>query len=117
MREKILSVTIHDCEVQTFRVSGNGGQKVNKTESGVRVIHRPSGARGESTETRSQHTNKRTAFIRMTEAPKFKVWLMIATGKMKSTEQLEKEIDNDLANPARLRVEVKDEKGRWITRV
>lgn len=116
MRTKIFSVTIDDCEVQTFRVSGNGGQKVNKTESGVRVIHHPSGARGECTETRSQYKNKRTAFIRMTETKKFKVWLMIATGRLKSDEQLEKEIDQELANPNRLRVEVKDDKGRWITR-
>ncbi len=45
-REKILTVTIHDCEVQTFRAGGKGGQNQNKVSSGVRVIHHPSGGPG-----------------------------------------------------------------------
>ena len=39
VREKILTVTIHDCEVQAFRAGGPGGQKQNKTSSAVRVKH------------------------------------------------------------------------------
>ena len=112
-RERILSVTLDDCDVQTFRVGGNGGQKVNKTSSGVRVIHRASGARGESRDTRSQHSNKRTAFIRMTETPTFKAWLAVACGRVKSDAQLNAEIENDLAKPGRVRVEFKQD-GRWV---
>ena len=70
-REKVLSVSIKDCEVQTFRAGGNGGQNQNKRDTGVRVIHHPSGARGESREERSQLKNKRTAFRRMAESPEF----------------------------------------------
>lgn len=70
-REKILSVTLKDCDVQTFRAGGNGGQKQNKTNSGVRIIHRASGARGESREERSQLQNKKNAFRRMAETPAF----------------------------------------------
>ena len=33
MREKILSVTLKDCRVDTFRAGGPGGQKQNKTNS------------------------------------------------------------------------------------
>jgi protein subunit release factor B len=73
-REHVLRVTIKDCEVQTFRAGGKGGQAQNKTDSGVRVIHPPSGARGESREGRSQLLNKRAAFRRMAESPEFQRW-------------------------------------------
>lgn len=72
-RQRILSVSIKDCEVQTFRSGGPGGQNQNKRDTGVRVIHHPSGARGESREERSQLQNKRTAFLRMVDSPKFQL--------------------------------------------
>lgn len=61
--------------MQTFRVGGNGGQKVNKTSSGVRIIHHPSGARGESREHREQSRNKREAFVKMVGTPAFTYWV------------------------------------------
>jgi len=73
-REKILTVTIKDCDVQTFRVSGAGGQHRDKTSAGVRVVHPPSGASGRGTENRSQAQNKRDAFRRMAESPEFQRW-------------------------------------------
>lgn len=73
-RTPILTVTIHDCVVQTFRAGGKGGQHQNKTDSAVRVIHPPSGARGESREHRSQLQNKRAAFGRMARSPAFVAW-------------------------------------------
>ncbi len=71
-RELLFSVTLKDCEVQHFRAGGPGGQKQNKTSSGSRVIHRPSGARGESREERSQLQNTKKAFVRMAESQKWK---------------------------------------------
>jgi len=73
MREKILSVTLKDCDVQTKRGSGKGGQNRNKRDTAVRIVHRASGAVGESQEERSQLQNKRAAFRRMAESDKFKV--------------------------------------------
>jgi peptide chain release factor 2 len=43
---------------QTFRSGGPGGQHQNKTESGVRLIHEPSGVVAECRTERSQHKNE-----------------------------------------------------------
>lgn len=71
MKRKLLSVTLKDCDVQTKRGSGKGGQNRNKRDTAVRIVHRASGAVGESQEERSQLQNKRTAFLRMTATPAF----------------------------------------------
>jgi protein subunit release factor B len=73
VREKILSVTLKDCRVDYFRAGGPGGQKQNKTSSGVRITHPPSGAVGEARDQRSQLQNKKAAFRRMAESDKFKL--------------------------------------------
>jgi protein subunit release factor A len=74
-REKVLSVRISDCEVQTFKATGKGGQNRDKRDTAVRIIHPPSGARGESREERDQLSNKRKAFVRMANSKAFKDWL------------------------------------------
>ena len=50
---------------ETFRSKGKGGQHVKKVETGVRVIHVPTGISVVSTEARSQHMNKKLAMNRL----------------------------------------------------
>jgi len=54
-----------DLKVDTFRASGAGGQHVNKTESGVRFTHLPTGIVSESTDSRSQHKNREIAMQKL----------------------------------------------------
>lgn len=54
-----------DLKVDTFRSSGAGGQHVNKTESGVRFTHLPTGVVAESTDGRSQIKNREIALQRL----------------------------------------------------
>jgi len=59
---------LRQCSVDTFRSSGPGGQKRNKTSSGVRLRHHPTGASVTATEDRSQHVNEARALRRLREA-------------------------------------------------
>lgn len=67
--------------MQTKRGSGAGGQNRNKRDTAVRIVHRASGAVGESQEERSQLQNKKKAFRRMAESPKFQAWLKRQQGE------------------------------------
>jgi protein subunit release factor B len=107
-RTRVLSITIHDCDVQTFKSGGPGGQNQNKRETGVRVIHRPSGAIGESREQRSQLQNKTTAFRRMAETPKFRLWI---NRELWTGVKAEDRVREDMAE-RNLRVELRRE-GLW----
>jgi protein subunit release factor B len=54
-----------DCTETFFIASGPGGQNRNRVETGVRLIHRPSGLSVTATERRSQYANRERAFERM----------------------------------------------------
>jgi protein subunit release factor B len=53
--------------VETYRSSGPGGQRKNKTETAVRLRHLPSGITVIATEYRSQAQNRKLAFERLRE--------------------------------------------------
>ena len=73
-KELLFSVTAKDCEWSYTKGTGAGGQKRNKTSSAVHCTHRPSGAHGYSEASRSQHDNKREAFVKMAESKEFQKW-------------------------------------------
>jgi hypothetical protein len=62
------AVLLSQCDVDTYRASGPGGQKRNKTSSAVRLRHAPTGLIVIAEESRSQHANKAKALVRMRQA-------------------------------------------------
>ena len=111
-KQHLISLTKKDFILQVFRTGGHGGQKQNKTSSGVRLIHLASGARGESRKERSQKQNKTLAFRHLVASKKFKIWLKIKAAEVAGDfDGIEKEVDEMMA-PKHLKVEEKVD-GKW----
>lgn len=63
--ETIGELDLSDCEITTMHCGGKGGQHVNKVETGVRIVHNPTGIVVTCTEERSQVQNKNRAIKRL----------------------------------------------------
>ncbi len=109
----LFSVTLDDCDIQTFTVSGAGGQHRDRAQTGVRIVHRASGAVGEARDNREQKRNKRSAFIRMTETPEFRFWLDQERKRLQGEETAHTRIERELADPETTVVEVRRD-GEWV---
>jgi protein subunit release factor A len=97
-----------DFPVRWLRSGGKGGQNQNKRDTGVRVLHHPSGARGESREERGQLENKKLAFKRMGESDAFQTWAKIKALALPSIDSI---VDNDMVED-NLVIEGR-ESGKW----
>lgn len=104
-----LSLTKDDFDWDYFTCGGHGGQNVQKTATGVRCTHRPSGAVAVARDERSQIQNKRLAFSRCTASDKFRFWakMELARAEERETGQMttEQRVNQDMA-PGNIRVEV-----------
>lgn len=114
MKVLLFSVTIRDCEVQTFCTGGNGGQHRNAKQNGVRVIHHPSGARAEHRDGRDQAANKREAFVKMVHTPEFQAWHKAEVSRRLGQKSVEQLVDAYMDRKQDFKVEVKDPNGRFV---
>ena len=110
-RELLFSVNKNDFDIQTFRCGGKGGQRRDKKDTGVRLIHRASGAKGESREERSQAQNKKIAFNRLIATNEFKMWHAMMCSELMQGKSIETEV-KEAMEEKNLKVEVKRE-GKW----
>lgn len=111
-KELLFSVTKKDLDVQTFKSGGAGGQHQNKTDSGVRIRHKESGAVGESREQKSQYQNKRIALKRLTENKKFKLWLNRKAIEIIDKKTLDQRV-KEMMSENNIKMEIQ-ENGKWV---
>ena len=113
MKQKLFSVSIHDCRVECIAsTGGGGGQNKNRRHTAVRITHEPSGAVGFSADERDQFRNKTTAFRRMAESPQFQAWAKRVAAELITGKSLDDLVDEEMVTE-KLKVEVKDVSGRW----
>lgn len=108
----MMSIGGSDLEWQFFRAGGKGGQAQNKKSSGARVIHRESGAVGESRTHRDQLHNRREALRRMAKSFRFLAWLHDKEADAAREESIEQEVAREL-DTKNLKIEVRVN-GKWV---
>lgn len=111
-RRLLFTTTVKDCDVETFRGSGPGGQHRNKTSSAVRITHRASGAVGMCQEHRSQHENKKVAWERMGHSKEFQNWARVQAARVQGQKTTEELVQESMVE-TNIKTEIRDENGRW----
>ncbi len=109
-KELLFSLNADDFVWKYSRSSGAGGQNVNKRSTKVEVYHPPSGARAVSQSQRSQLQNRREALKRLTETELFQAWVAAKASGLKTPLEIEQEVNDSLANPKNLKIEIRDGK-------
>ena len=112
-RQPILSVTREDLVVSYFSGTGAGGQHRNKHANCVRIRHPESGAAATGQSSRSRTANLREALEGIASHPKFRLWQTARVHEIKTGKSIEQKVDESMS-AGNIRVEGKDETGRWV---
>lgn len=105
-KELVFSLSAHDFRWDFFCSGGPGGQHQNKTASGCRCTHEPSGAVAESRVYRQQLQNKREAFLKCCQSDKFKRWCKSHASLLLGEKSPEQVVDDLMSRTEDFKIEV-----------
>ncbi len=111
-KKRINILSKKDVKISYYIGPGSGGQKKQKTATGVQILHPESGAIGRCSETRSQFQNKKRAFLNLCKTPKMKFWLSKKIFEVKTGKTIEEVVD-EMMKPENLKFEIKKD-GKWV---
>lgn len=113
-REILFTVTAKDFDITHIRGSGPGGQHRNKTSTGVRLVHRASGATAESTEHKSQDQNRREAWRKIRETREWERWFRDMVAETMGRPTVGQRVERAM-RPENITTQVLDDRQRWVT--
>ena len=105
----LLTLTQKDFVITYYSGTGAGGQHRNKHQNCVRIHHKGSGVSASGTEQKSHDQNRKIAFKRLTDNPKFRSWLRIESVHK---EEIRRKVKKAM-RPENLKVEIMKDK-KWI---
>jgi protein subunit release factor B len=97
-KELLFSVTKKDLEITHFTGSGAGGQNRNKNATACRIKHKDSGAVVECQKHKSYEQNKKEAFKKLPEHPKFKVWYAKVLYEFRNKKSIEQVVAEQIVD-------------------
>ena len=109
MREKVLTLTKKDFEISWYSGTGGGGQHRNKHQNCCRITHKETGIKAISQDYREREQNKKQAFLRLINNPKFNKWFKIQVaralmGKDEWDKEIKRKVDESM-KPENIKIE------------
>lgn len=112
-KHPLFSVAKKDLQVEYFSGTGAGGQYRNKHKNCVRIKHAESGALVTGQSYRERVANIREALYNLADSKLFRIWLHKKVHEIVEGRTLEEIIEESM-DVNNIRVEVKDEEGKWV---
>lgn len=113
VQELLFSITKKDFKITWFSGTGAGGQYRNKHQNCCRIQHIDSGAMATGQSHRSREANQREAIQGLVSQPIFKIWHARKVLEIINNEKLEDIVERQM-DSKNIKVEIKDDQGRWI---
>ena len=113
-KKHLFTISKKDFTITFFSGKGAGGQHRNKHQNCVRMYHKDSGASSTGQSYKERQSNIREAFNSLTTNVKFKIWLNRKIQETLEGKNIEEKVEEQLAITENLKIEIKNDKGRWV---